>query len=241
LAEPARLAAGHGRILLSAATLWLCLLACLITVALPGCSGCQEDPAAKAKREAEEELAKKKKEEEAKKKKKDEPKEEFTVGPLLAQPNENLPLGGAVKPGHWIGVSQVMRANKADFNGDAIWQAVDGQGNPVLIPRQPNPFSMQTSRPVSLAHKQQTAKQIETTLFVPPRPESVRMRGRLASSALGLQWNLPDGLYQPMAPHEYHLVVLAKNPRSYAFLKNLDSVMPPNGERVLGETAIISC
>ena len=101
-----------------ATTLLMCLLAGLVCVALPGCSGCQEDPAAKAKREAEEELeAKRKQAEEAKKKKKEEPKEEFTVGSLLVEPNENT-AGGAVKPGHWIGVSQLMQANKADFNGD---------------------------------------------------------------------------------------------------------------------------
>ena len=54
------------------ATMLLLSLACLVTIALPGCSGCQEDTATKAKREAEEDLeAKRKKvkdEEEAKKK-----------------------------------------------------------------------------------------------------------------------------------------------------------------------------
>jgi len=226
----ARLSTGPRRSLLSVAALGIYLLCGLATVALPGCSGCQEDPAARAKREAEEELARQKKLEEEKKKKKEEPKQEFTVGPLLAQPNENLALGGAVKPGHWVGVSQLMRANKADFSGDAIWQTTDSQGNPILVPRQPNPFSLAASRPVSLAHKQQTSKQIETTLFVPPGRETVHVRGRLASSALGLQWPLPDGLYQPMAPHEYHLVVLSSNPRRYAFLRNLDSVGPPHGQ-----------
>ncbi|MCE9557159.1 MAG: hypothetical protein K8T91_27745 [Planctomycetes bacterium] len=214
---------------LGATTVLMCLLACMICVALPGCSGCQEDPAAKAKREAEEELeAKRKKAEEAKKKKKEEPKEEFTVGNLLVEPNENTP-GGAVKPGHWIGVSQLMQANKADFNGDVAWQSVDDQGRPLLISRAPNPFSLKMSRPVSLAFKQQTPKQIETSLFVPQAPGSIRFRGRLASSSLGMQWPLREEIYQVMAPHEYQMVVLSRDPRRYAFLKSLDSIAPPDG------------
>lgn len=229
LARPARLAPWRKRGRLSATTLLMCLLACLICVALPGCSGCQEDPAARAKREAEEELAaKRKKEEEAKKKKKKEPQEDFTITSLLVEPNENM-AGGAVKPGHWTGVSQLMQANRADFNGDVIWQSVDDRGQPLLMPRVPNPFSLKMSRPVSLAHKQPTPKLIETSLFVPQSAGSVRYRGRLESSSLGMQWPLREEIYQQMAPHEYQMVVLARDPLRYAFLKSLDSVAPPDG------------
>ena len=122
-----------------------------------------------------------------------------------------------------------MQANKADFQGDVVWQSTDRSGRPKLIQRVPNSFSMRMSRPVSLPQKQTAPKLIETTLFVPPTGGQTQFNGRLASSAMGMQYPLPTANYHSMAPHEYHMVVLSRDPRRYAFLNSKDSIVPPDG------------
>ena len=86
---------GGGGIFRRAGALWLALLVFApILLALPGCSGCNKDPAA-LKAEAE------KAEAERKKKEAEKPKPDFEQARLGTIPSSQMSLTNYCKPGHW--------------------------------------------------------------------------------------------------------------------------------------------
>ncbi|MCE9545391.1 MAG: hypothetical protein K8T25_07730 [Planctomycetia bacterium] len=209
------------------------MLACLMLVALPGCSGCSnsQTPEELAKQEQAEKERLEKERLEKEKKKKEQPVDDFTIGGLMVEPYETQLSSRAVKPGHWVGVSQSMQANRVDFQGDVNWQLVDSNGQPQTIPRVPTSYTLRTSRPLSLAvQKPPAAKQIETTILIPAGIADVRYAGQLDASTMGLRWPLMTQPFRFLPPHEYYLVVLAHEPTRYSFLKRCDAVVPRIGD-----------
>jgi hypothetical protein len=223
----------------------LLMTALLGALLLPGCGGCRkEDPVAKKKREAEE---RKKAEERRRKKKAEEPKPNFESMLMHVLPNyEPLPEkkegeeGGDderkkndspeasyayVKPGHWVQVLTLLKANNYDFHGRLRTAPVDANGRPLDIERTNYRVSM--FRPASLPKGQ--SKQADTLFFLPRRERGLRgaynLRTELLSIRGGGLQHEGARLGTSLEDHEYFFVVLASNNSSYVYLNSLRSVV----------------
>jgi hypothetical protein len=208
---------------------WLMVCACLCTLALPGCSGCRKTNQA-AKKKAEEEEAEKKK-----KKKQELPPYEVTQ--LTSYPDDPDQVQNFVKPGHWVTMTEQMRANQFDFQADFELAATDRDGQPFLVEN--TDFHLRLSRPISLPKGQ--IRTLELTTYVPRVPRTnasgaaagpteakrVWFEGKLRAARGGKQVSESREATTEMLDHEYFLVVLAKEPNNYRFLKVLDSIAPP--------------
>jgi len=205
--------------------LCLVLLAC---ATLTGCGGCDSrTPAQKAaaeKKEQEEKAA-----EEAKKKEEEEKKKPFEIGrltPLLseglveAEEGQSLRLA---KPGHWVATVQPMKANLDNFEGRITLAAVDDKGRPLPLPH--TPFEMISSRPAVLAKGQ--AKRIESELLAPGHAKKLRVSSELLSNTAATVQSPSAEPWSLMPSHQYFMLVLAREPGRYAFLKVTDSVRAP--------------
>lgn len=196
-----------------------------LLVALPGCGGCRAKTPAQIQAEKDKaEMEKKEKEEQEKKKK---PKPDFEFAKLQTLPGDTT---YAVKPGHWMAVSQQMKTNNFNFNGDLMSAAVDNQLRPLTLER--SLYRLQMLRPASLPKGQ--AKHLEMTVFIPRREGAQTSRATILSRLLarGGSRTIPD---QPnptttMDDFQYYFVALARNPASYNFLKVLDALAPPRGD-----------
>lgn len=201
--------------------LTLRLAAVLVTascMAISGCGGCREQAAqeSQAKKEAEEKEKLKKEEEEKK-------KPAYEIGAAIPQPSERGQRSYA-KPGHWITASQLMKANYNDFIGETTLQVFDRDRRPLPVPR--TPYTMSATRPVALVKGK--GKNIESTLYIPPAEESVRLQAILRERTSGRR--IPDPLPPPitlMPSYQYFVIVLAKEPTRYTFLKTLNSFKSP--------------
>src|SRR4051812_1616344 len=169
--------------------------------------------------ESAEQIEKKKKEDKEKK----EDKAEFVLKPPVVLPSEpDVPLPPA-KPGHWATASQLMRANYRDFVGDSRLSITDAQRHPYPVPS--TSYQVRSSRPVLLTKGRYKATQ--TTFYIPQVAKTVNIALDLTERTLG---SGPPQSYTPITPtpsYQYHLVVLAKTPARYSFIKTLDSVKVP--------------
>jgi hypothetical protein len=198
------------------------LLVCLCATAVcavPGCSGCRRDPEAEKKKKEEEE--KKKKEEAAKR------KPNFEFRRLRLQPYDDKVVLTQGKWGHWVSAARPVRANNFDFRGELFSATVHGTAS-VPLELDKTPFRVRMSRPVALPKGQ--AKHVESTYFV-PRPanggKNISLYSQLRWRRGGREEYRDAEPLRPMAAHQYDLVVLARRVDSYAFLKQIHSVKPP--------------
>jgi len=221
----------------------------LAVACLTGCGGCDQQRA-KAKADAKAKAAKTaeelEKELEARKEK---PKPPFEVGratPLLSETlvstAEGVPLRLA-KPGHWTATVQQMKANLDNFEGRTTLSVVDGRGRP--LPLAHTQYHMNSSRPAVLAKGR--AKRVENELLPPTDAGKLSVAADLISKATGASVatdRAPDP-WTLMPSFQYFLVVLAREPARYAYLKVTDAtkapyetddgVMPPHYRVVLAD------
>lgn len=205
---------------------WRCTLAiCLglvLAVALPGCRGCLGvDPVAEREK-------KKKEQEELAEKKKKKPKPDFEIGTLQLALTDDKLIQNLIKPGHWVSATQVMQANNFDFPADLESATVDRGGEPIELERAP--YGLRMARPGSLPKGQ--AKSFEMYYYIPrrvgvntPAPwfeTKLRSRhgGREVAGTMKPTTSMPD--------FQYYLVVLAREPDRYGYVKRLRSVAPPS-------------
>ncbi|MCA9270529.1 MAG: hypothetical protein KDA41_18735, partial [Planctomycetales bacterium] len=146
---------------------------------------------------------------------------------LEALPSDDLM---ALKPGHWASVRQPARANNFNFNGDLLTAATDSSGRPLNLER--TLYRLQMTRPAALPKGQ--TKQLESLVFVPRREGRQgnrpwvlsRLRSRGGGSAI-------EESFAPalMEPFQHFLVVLARKPDTYAYLKTdlMHTIRPPRG------------
>ncbi len=206
----------------------LLLLVLLALSSLTGCGGCNQSTPAQqaAERKARDQQAiaeaKKRAEEEKKKK-------PFVVGrltPLLSEnlieTDEGLSLRLA-KPGHWATTIQPMKANLDNFEGRITIAAVDPAGKPMSIPH--TAYEMTSSRPAVLAKGR--TKRVENELLIPSNAERLNVLSELTNSAGSLADTPTTEPWTLMPSHQYFLMVLAREPSRYAFLKVTDSVKAP--------------
>jgi hypothetical protein len=195
---------------------------------LTGCGGCA-DAKAKAKAAAKAK-AQKSAEELEKEKKKKKPKPPYELGSVtprlsegLISADKNIPLPLA-KPGHWTSTVQRMKANLDNFEGRTTVAAVDDRGRPLVLAH--TPFQMTSTRPALLAKGQ--AKRVENELLIPSDVTKLRVSADLASRSTGtLVERRPAERWTMMPSHQYFLLVLAREPARYAFLKVTDTVRAP--------------
>lgn len=128
-----------------------------------------------------------------------------------------------VKPGHWFGAVQRMKANNFDFpKGDLEAECVDQKVQSVQLP---GDFELRTTRSVSLPKGQQ--KNTDLVLFAPNNDgKKFFFMSRLLPRGGGRQLDWKSELASLMQAQEYHFVVLADRADNYQFLKNMRIVNP---------------
>lgn len=128
-----------------------------------------------------------------------------------------------VKPGHWFGAVQRMKANNFDFpKGDLEAECVDEKVKSIRLP---GDFELLTTRGVSLPKGQE--KNTDLILFAPDTKSSrFFFMSRLRPRGGGRQLEWKSELAVKMKPSECHFVVLAERADNYQFLKNLRLVNP---------------
>ncbi len=205
---------------LAAISLWLALL--------PGCSGCRKTnstPAKKKKTTREQDL---KKREELKKKKKKKP--DFQISKLRTLPSDDSTAGSFVKPGHIVSAAVDARANNFDFRGRFNAATVDRKGHPLFV--EGTKYHVTVTRKVALPKGR--TRSLVTTFFVPRTTrrdaQTMFLQHSLLSDHGGQVVTLTPQITRRMPAYQYLLVVLAKTPDSYGYLKQLESVRTPYNE-----------
>ena len=215
------------------AAVWLLLMLAAMT-AMPGCGGCTKDPI-QSQRNLEAELAR----ERAKKK----PKEDFEVGWLTTRPSDGYPpaeqgeepepervlFRAPYKPGHWTALTLPAKTNNFDFVGDLELSVVNRKGK--SIPLESVPFDLTTRRQAALPKGQ--PKLFESVLFVPATSQEARVNCQFVSHrGSGRDWQGRVDALLRMPSYQYHMVVLARWPQRYTFLRGLAAVEFPSDDFV---------
>jgi hypothetical protein len=150
---------------------WLgyaCLLgAALVIASSSGCSGCRS-PNAAAKKKAEDEKKaaedkEKSEEEELKRLKKKEEKPDYELAKLTSYPDDPDQVQNFVKPGHWVTMTEQLRANNFDMSAEFELSATDRDGQPYLVEQ--TDFQLRLARPIGLPKGQ--LRTLELTTYVP--------------------------------------------------------------------------
>lgn len=191
----------------------------LVALAVPGCRGCFR---------SDEDAAAKKKEEE---KKKEKPKPDFESGRLQVLLRDQGSARNPVKAGHWMVATQRMKANNFDFHAELESVVTDRNRQPLLVPN--TAFRTAMFRPVVLPKGQ--TREVEAAFFVPDVPPSgdaaspttVWLRNTLRARRGGREVQGSDEPTTTMPAYQYFFIVLAADPDRYAYLKRLDSIVPP--------------
>ena len=129
------------------------------------------------------------------------------------------------KPGHWTSTTLAAKANHFDFVGELEIGVRDRDGRPLGMPGMP--YTWTGVRQVALPKGQ--LKTLEGVLLVPPPGEEARvdcwLNAKGGRRITGVEAE-PSRLLR-MPAYQFHLVVLARLPERYAYLKTLDSVGSP--------------
>ena len=204
-----------------------CLLALAVASVLVlnvGCEGCLPEFLTRKDKEGEET--------EREKKEKLEPYESKELDVLPTDESTALQF---VKPGHWFSVQQELKSNKADFYGQL--DCISSNRSKEPLPLRHSNFRLRTKRVVALPKGQ--AKSFELTFFAPTtysRSQQMYLHSDLRPSYSGtIQWPQSQ-LASKLRPHQTYLVVLARRPDSYGFLKTLESIKPPTQGMFLSGT-----
>ena len=166
-------------------------------------------------------------------------KPDFESEPLQLLPRDESIVGQVFKPGHWLSVDQQLKSNSSDFYGQLDGRVVDPTNQPISLTN--SPFRIDSRRMVSLPKGQ--AKNFELTYYPPDVPNS-RMRlglqSELRPAVGGLVRDTQQQTATRLLPHQNYLVVLARRPDSYGFLKTLDAIKQPTGQMTLEAVATTS-
>lgn len=195
----------------------LLLVVCLLGMILPqlGCSCREETPAELAARQVREADAEKKRLE-----------EERAKADLILMPTSTLPSSPKMpalylKPGHWNSVALPIKANQINFDGTVSQMLTDPKGQPIPIDR--TRYRLTTSRPMVIA--EQSTKQAESLVYCPPTFGPKRLDAKVYERKGGsIKAAIPQQPTRQLLDHQYHFIVLAKEPTRYAFLESLHSV-----------------
>ncbi|PQO26962.1 hypothetical protein C5Y96_19490 [Blastopirellula marina] len=203
---------------------WMAALLLFCMLGTTGCSGCLQPAETLEEREA--------------RLKKEETKDDFEPPKLNVLPSDDRRTQlNRVKPGHWVNVSTLMKANNFDFRGELYASTVDSNNRPVPITDTDYYFT--ATRPLALPKGQERWSDL---LFYPPLFDRNISQTRLFAADLrpvgGGRPVLVDRLATTrMHPQEYYMVVLASASDEYQFLEVTDVVRPLHPPLAQSETA----
>ncbi len=129
----------------------------------------------------------------------------------------------ALKPGHWTAIYQPMQANFNDFIGSFAAELVDDNRQPVALAH--TRFGLRVTRDVTLVKGKE--REIEGELFLPQQTKATRLRAQLVDRGSGVEVFLYQPKLERIPAYQYNIVVLAKEPERYAFLKVTNTVRAP--------------
>ena len=156
---------------------------------------------------------------------------DFSVEPLRIEPRDETFVLNSVKPGHWLSATQQITANHFDFRGEIHSHTVNAQGNVVSLDS--SSYTLTGVRSAILPKGQ--TREVETLYYIPlASPDKSWLHSQLKAARGG---TLKSGGQEPttrLHQHQFFFVVLAQTPDNYTYLKNLDSIRPPNDE-MLGD------
>ncbi len=133
-----------------------------------------------------------------------------------------------VKPGHWMSISQPVKANNYDFHGEFVSATVDNNGRPLQL--EDTAYRMEMAAPAALPKGQ--LKHLEMNVFVPRRAERGGTRPNLLARLNSRGGGMVQEFTEPsttMEPYQYYFIVLSRT-SNYGYLKVMDSIRPPRGD-----------
>ena len=167
---------------------------------------------------------------EQEKKAEEEKKPPLEFGRLIPRFGEEIvdPLAGEgprlmLKPGHWTSTWQRMRANFNDFIGTLDIELLDDNHRQVALEH--TRYSIEINRDVTLAKGK--PRESEVDILLPQRTPATRLEARIKDQDSGAEVFRYQPKLDPLPAYQYQLVVLAKEPSQYAFLKVTNTVRAP--------------
>ncbi len=137
-------------------------------------------------------------------------------------------IGCYAKPGHWTCVSlEEVKANHFDFVGE-LEVTADRPRRATRCRSGDTPFELAVCRDMALPKKQ--VKSLESVLFIPPggKNASITYYFNAGQGGRHVKEFGPEQLMGVMPSWQYYLVVLARTPESYQYVKKLHSICPPS-------------
>jgi hypothetical protein len=129
----------------------------------------------------------------------------------------------ALKPGHWTAAWQRMQANFNDFVGSLSVEVLDDNRRQVALEH--TRYGLEITRDVTLAKGKERASEVDVLL--PQRSSATRLQARIKDRDSGGEVFLYQPRIEPIPAYQYHLVVLAKEPTQYSFLKVTNTARAP--------------
>lgn len=197
---------------MSALMLWCMVAVCALGV--PGCSGCRRDDSAGKDTSA------------SGRKEKVKP---FKFSRLEVIPSDDVLLRNFTKPGHAFTASLSAVAQLADTRGELTSEVTTVEGTPVAMGD--TRYHLVMARPVVLPKGQR--KTLEFTCFMPHEVSDTSglfLHYALRLARGGSVVHDESEATRLLPPHQYLFVVLADNPNTYGYLKQLESVRPAFNE-----------
>ncbi|HEY2894310.1 MAG TPA: hypothetical protein VGJ16_08860, partial [Pirellulales bacterium] len=159
------------------------------------------------------------------------PKPPFDTFRVYSEPNEKSftdpkakdgrRIVQAIKPNHWANLLVETKANQFDFTGTLVSAALDSQQRPIPLER--SSFSLATERAASLPKGQR--KSMEALVFPSrSRHTTTQVSNRLETSQHVDESPAYGDTLSHMPSYQYFMLVLAREPGRYRYLKLLDSV-----------------
>ena len=195
----------------------------LAVLTVPGCRGCRHEETTQDEQEA--------KERERAKLAEEKPKPDFEPAQSAIQPGEFSPtLGGRsfYKPGHWMCATLATKTNNFDFVGELDLSVTGHEGTPGGLVA--TPFELSSVRPIALPKGQ--AKTFEAAIFFPADGHKAQASYRIQAHRGGYDRLEARDLLTVMPAHQYFLVVWARDPDRYAYLRDGHRLQAVNGMEV---------
>ncbi len=204
--------------------------AMMLATSLSGCTGCNQDPLVKRKKELDDI---------DKKKEKKKPKKDFELQPIKTVPADEVAVRPLAKPGHWLTAVHEIKANNFNFSAQLVTSATDERGQP--FPVESTQYVLKATRPAKLAKGQ--ARLFETTHFIPRRgaltSETVWLNGELRATRGGRLVTQPSrDPVTAMPGYQYYLMVLSSSPSRYGFLQRLTAINTPTSAEFEDESLL---
>ena len=188
----------------------LLLLALLCLPLVIGCEGCRRDPDPDPGNQEKAPLA------------------DFSPGQSQAFPSDLNPAGGGIKPGHWMGASQSLKANKMDARGELLSQSSASGRNFQTGAIDGVRGDLPTIRPVVLPKGQM--RRFDYRILTPTPGNSDQQRcylgSRFISSGSTTFFDTGETPFSVLSGEEFFFVILTERPERFARFQVSDWVRP---------------